>query len=218
MRGHAKENSSGAQYCLGDVRILGERLGSPQDILEFRDFNNLAGTSIHTPASLEKFLVRYRDQILIPIELPAIALAYAHTLRNEARELIALDRSLIGEAALQPFASASGRVGRSHLKRLRSLRDHRVVQRYIRALDTKRAFGWHSLVYGMTLAIYSVALRQGLLGYAQQTLNGFLESGGKSISLSESDSSKLLHSVASPLSASVEQAIFPKLEARLKII
>ena len=37
------------------------------------------------------------------------------------------------------------------------------------AVERGEAHGWHTLVDGVTLAIYSLPLRQGLLGYAQQT-------------------------------------------------
>ena len=55
---------------------------------------------------------------------------------------------------------------------MRPLRDDRVVQRYLDAVESGRAFGWHTIMYGLTLAVYSLPLRQGLLFYAQQTLAG----------------------------------------------
>jgi len=83
--------------------------------------------------------------------------------------LILLDLLLAGEPQLQDFAAPSRRVGQSQLQKLRPLRDQRMVQRYLQAVDGGQANAWHTLVYGLTLAVYSLPLRQGLLGYAHQT-------------------------------------------------
>ena len=59
------------------------------------------------------------------------------------------------------------------------MRDQRVVQRYLQAVEGGQANGWHTLVYGLTLAVYSLPLRQGLLGYAHQTTRGFIYSAAR---------------------------------------
>jgi len=64
-----------------------------------------------------------------------------------------------GPCALSP--PPGRRVGQSQLKRFRSLRDHRLVQRYLKAVGEGRAHGWHTLVYGITLSVYSLPLIQG---------------------------------------------------------
>ena len=46
------------------------------------------------------------------------------------------------------------------------------IQRYLSAVESGRAEGWHTLVYGLTLAVYSFPLRQGLLHYARETISG----------------------------------------------
>ena len=88
--------------------------------------------------------------------------------------------------ALRDFASASQRVGRAQLQKLRPLRDERMVQRYLAAVEGGQAHGWHTLVYGMTLVLYSLPLRQGLLGYAQQTTRGFIHAAARGLQLKES--------------------------------
>jgi urease accessory protein UreF len=103
--------------------------------------------------------------------MPAIARARFHAGLGHARELIALDRELDAKPVLPAFASASRRIGRAQLERLHPLRDERTVQRYLAAVEAGRAAGWHTLVYGITLAVYSVPLRQGLLAYARAALS-----------------------------------------------
>ena len=104
------------------------------------------------------------------MELPAIAEACGHALRRELRELVAQDQRLTSQIGLTPFASPSRRTGRLQLARLRPLRDERIVRRYLAAVESGQADGWHTVVYGLTLALYSLPLRQGLLHYAQETL------------------------------------------------
>src|SRR5204863_959303 len=111
---------------------------------------------VHDVSSLRHFLQNYQSQILFPFEFTAIQSAHGHANRNEVRELVALDQRLAGESVLQNFSSASGRIGQSQLQKLRPLRDQRLVQRYLRAVESSEAHGWHTLVYGVTLAIYSL--------------------------------------------------------------
>ena len=108
--------------------------------------------------------------MLLPLELPAIVEACGHAARGELRELISQDQRLAAALRQTPFARPSQQVGRLHLMRMRPLRDDRLVQRYLKAVESGQASGWHTLVYGVTLAVYSVPLRQGLLFYGQETL------------------------------------------------
>src|SRR6185503_2250409 len=132
-------------------------------------------------------------------ELPAIQRAFDHACRHEVRELAEYDRQLASESALKPFAEASRRVGQTELLKLRPLRDERIVRRYLEAIERGEANAWHTLVYGLTLALYSMPLRQGLLGYGYQTTRGFIYSAAKSLQLSENDCRALLEDLCAPL-------------------
>ena len=155
---------------LGDPHPLLDQLGSPQDLpvtstvaglVEFQHVSNLP--------SLRSFLDGYRAQILVPVELPAIVAAYNHAARGEVKELIDIDLQLAQVAASRKFASASCRVGQRQLSRLRPMRDQRLVQRYLAAIENGKARGWHTLIYGVSLAMFSLPLRQGLQHYIEQT-------------------------------------------------
>jgi len=142
--------------------------------------------------SLRCFLRDYLSGILIPLELPAICRSYGHASRYEIRELIELDRQLAREPLLQSFATASQRVGKTQLKRLRPLRDQRLVQRYLRAVQAGEAQAWHTGVYGLILSLYSLPPRQGLLSYAQQTMRGFVRSAAGHLQLSPAECEDLM--------------------------
>jgi urease accessory protein UreF len=90
---------------------------------------------------------------------------------------------------------------------LRPLRDERIVQRYLQALADGEAHGWHTLVYGMTLVVYSLPLRQGLLGFAQQTMRGFIHSAARSCNATEAGCRALFHELCEPLPAAVESLL-----------
>lgn len=178
---------------LGDLHPLLEQVGTPEEMamtaevahaIQFRDISNLP--------SLRRFLDAYRDDVLVPIELPAIVAAYQYAARGEVKELIALDGKLAADRTLQPFAIASCRVGQRQLSKLRPMRDQRLVQRYLVAIDEGQARGWHTIVYGVSLAIFSLPLRQGLQHYGEQTLLGFVHRAARSLRLSEVDCSALL--------------------------
>lgn len=173
-----------AEELLGDLGALTQQLGSPENLAGPGSFGAAPGfPRVQDAASLRQFLDAYRSQILLPAELPHIARAYQHASRYEARELIALDVE-IGAALLpREFASASLQMGRNQLRRLRPLRDQKVVQRYLEATDAGRAKGWHTLVYGLMLAVYSIPPRDGLLAYAKQTLGSFARSAAGNLGL-----------------------------------
>lgn len=168
---------------LGDPHPLLDQLGSAEDLAA----PVVAATSrlrrIDSVPTLRSFLRSYGDEILMPVELPAILRAHHHTVHHEVRELIALDRQQASQPALKHFAAASCRVGQRQLNRLRPLRDHRLVRRYLAALEQGEARGWHTLVYGVSLGVFSLPLRQGLIGYAHHTLGGFIENAAGPLAL-----------------------------------
>jgi len=199
---------------LGDWHPLAEQLGSANGLVALSDISaSMQVPLVHDLPSLRFFLTSYQKQLLLPIELPAIQRAFDHTCRHEVRELAEFDRQLAGEAALKPFAEASKRIGQTELLKLRPLRDERIVRRYLEAVERNEANAWHTLVYGVTLALYSIPLRQGLLGYGYQTTRGFIYSAAKALQLSEIDCRTLLDELCANLPAAVEGLIAQRVAA-----
>lgn len=193
---------------LGDCHRLVEQIGSAHALVALSEVS--AGLRIDPVLdlpSLRRFLQDYYRRILLPIELPAIQRAFDLACRREVRELIKLDQELAGETALKPFAEASRRVGRSELGKLRSLRDERIVKRYLDAVESGGANAWHTVVYGLILALYFIPLRQGLLAYGFQTTHGFVNSAAPGLRLAESDCRGLLDELCNHLPPAVEMLI-----------
>ena len=197
-----------AAEWLGDAHPLISQLGSADGLVSLHvladTLHNRPVTSIE---SLHEFLQRYHEHVLIPHELSAIQTGFLHAGRNEARELTEADRQLSGEQALLGFAEASRRVGQAQLQKMRPLKDERVVQRYLHAVENGEAHGWHTLVYGLTLAVYSLPLRQGLLGYAHQTTRGFIHAAARSLQVTEAVCQELFEDLCEPLPAAVETLV-----------
>lgn len=203
-----------AAEWLGDWHPLAEQLGSADGLLTLSSVSReLRLPPVHNAASLECALREYRAQILLPVELPAILASHGHASRNELRELLILDQALQEQPILQKFAAASRRVGQAQLQKLRPLRDQRFVKRYLQAVDDGVAHGWHTLVYGLTLEIYSLALRQGLLGYAHQTTRGFIYSAARMLHLSERQCRDLFETLCVGLPEAVDELLRQKAAA-----
>jgi urease accessory protein UreF len=197
-----------ATEWLGDWHPLAEQLGSADGLVELGSVSSLLQLPpVNNVPSLRKFLGQYQLCILLPLELPAIESAHGYASRNELRELVALDQQLAAEPVLQNFAGPSRRVGQAQLQKLRPLRDQRVVQRYLAAVENGEAHGWHTLVYGLTLAIYSLPLRQGLLGYAHQTMRGFIYSAARMLDLSERACRQLFDELCADLPLAIEEQL-----------
>ena len=199
---------SDAAEWLGDWHPLAEQLGSTDGLVTLGSVSaSLRLVPVHDVPSLRNFLSNYHSRILLPLELPAIQSAHGHATRHEVRELVALDQGMAGQPIFSEFAAASQRVGQSQLRKLRPLRDQRTVQRYLHAVESGEAHGWHTLVYGLTLAVYSLPLRQGLLGYAHQTTRGFIYSAARMLSLSEHQCRALFDSLCAGLPEAVEALV-----------
>ena len=200
---------SEAENLLGDFCALLRQLGV-RGTLPARDLPPAPSSQHITDLSaLQNFLDTYLTQILLPLELPAIVEACGRVRRGEARELIALDRQLAGEARLAPFASASRKIGVLQLQRLKPLRDERTVQRYLCAVESGRAGGWHTLVYGLTLAVYSFPLRQGLLHYARETLSGLARAAAEPATFFDPACQEMLETILARLPEAIEPVIPP---------
>ncbi len=199
---------SDAAEWLGDWHPLAEQLGSADGLVELSSVSALLEIPrVHDLASLRFFLQAYQEQLLVPFELPAIQAAHGHATKHELRELIALDRSLEQERRLRIVFEPSRRMGQTGLQKLRPLRDERFLQRYLNAVEAGQANGWHTLVYGVTLAIYSLPLRQGLLGYAHQTTRGLIYAAAGMLELSEHECRQLFDELAAPLPQAVEAVL-----------
>lgn len=184
----------------GDVRDLLTQLGDPEALPALTlAASALSLDAVRDEATLRRFLAGYREQILMPIELPAILAAHGHACRGELRELVAIDRALGADMRLREFRAASAAVGRRQLSKLRPLRDQRLVQRYLLAVENGEAHGWHTLVFGIFLAQYSLPLRQGLMLYAQRALGGFLDSAGGSLRLPVAVCDEIFDEVIAPV-------------------
>lgn len=203
-----------AAEWLGDWHPLAEQLGSTDGLAELASVSALLRLKpVRDLRSLKTFLANYQSQILVPLELPAIQQAHEHVSYRGVRELVELDVQLTGEPLLKNFATASQRVGQAQLFKLRPLRDSRVLQRYLQAVERGEAKGWHTLVYGLTLALYSLPLRQGLLGYAHQTTRGFIYSAARMLHLSEQQCRELFDELCASLPEAVEELLRQKAAA-----
>ena len=190
---------------LGQWHPLAAQLGSADGLVALAALT--AALNLPPVADFETlrlFIRGYHDRVLRPIELPAILRAYNHAAGFELRELIAFDQELAQCAELKPLAEASRRAGKFHLEQLRPLRDDRFVRRYITAMDEGHANAWHTLVYGLTLSVYSLPLRQGLVNYAAQTTRGFIQLGVAGLNYSEADCRALFDEVCDEVSTGMQ--------------
>ena len=193
---------------LGDAHPLVQQLGTADGLASLHALaESLRTRPVTSLPALREFLRCYHERILLPHELPAIQTAFTHASRHELRELVAFDQQLSAEPALRDFAGASQRVGQGQLQKLRPLRDERLIQRYLAAVENEQAHGWHTLVYGMTLAVYSLPLRQGLLGYAHQTTRGFIHATARGMNVTEAECRALFNELCAPLPGALERSL-----------
>lgn len=201
-------NANEAEILSGDFHPLLDQIGSAEGLALVGVVNaSLVLEPTHDFTGLKRFLENYRTQLLVPLELPLICQAFAHASRNEFSELISLDQQQAHETRLEMFVSASKRIGKVQLRRLRPLRDQRGLQRYIRAVDAGEASAWHTIVYGVTLASFSMPLRQGLLNYSARVLSGFVQSSGGFDRFAQLDCETLIEENLAAIPPEIDRAL-----------
>jgi urease accessory protein UreF len=191
-----------------DARHLAERLGSADELTTLSPTAcSHQLTKIHSLPALREFLLNYRDQSLAPQEFRHIYQAYNLAAQNHIRELLELDKELAKSSVLNEFQIASRHVGKRQLNRLRPMKDLKLVQRYCEVVNEGKAFGWHTLVYGVVLATYSLPLRQGLLHYGRQTLGGFVHSASRALEIRDEASLLLQKELYSSLPPLIDETV-----------
>jgi hypothetical protein len=156
---------------LGEVRALAREVCGTTVSVGAR---SPASTAL-VPVAWQEWVRQYMRDVVVADEWPVVVEAWSHASAGRTRELLELDRAWGMRVGMRPLAEASFRAGQRQLSRLRPLRDARVVQRYLAAVESGQAHGWHPVVYGMMLAVFGLPLRQGLVHYADQVLGGFVE-------------------------------------------
>ncbi|MDX1951599.1 MAG: urease accessory UreF family protein [Verrucomicrobiota bacterium] len=189
-----------------ETQRLEEQLGSADEAISLaEEAFAMQVARIETLPALREFLKRYESELLVPHELEVIYRAWQHASKNELRELIELDCSL--EETTKQFSGASRVIGKNQIRKLRTLKDHRVVQRYLAAIKEGKANGWHTVVFGIVLAVYGLPLRQGLVHYGRQTIRGFIMAGAQRLMLSVEGGEELHEEIAAPLPGKVAKLL-----------
>ncbi|MBI3877562.1 MAG: hypothetical protein HY300_16655 [Verrucomicrobia bacterium] len=207
MREQSQPSFLSAAALTGDVRALVEQLGDTDGLIPADVATSLLSRPVDSIPALRLFLAEYQSRVLTAQEFPAILRAHGHANRNELRELLTLDRELADAALPEGFKLASRGVGRRQLNRLRPLRDERLVQRYRAAVEAGDAHAWHTVVFGLTLHLYSLPLRQGLLHYAQQTFGGFIRAAAPRVGLRNGELEEFLSEACAGLPATGDAAL-----------
>jgi urease accessory protein UreF len=143
------------------------------------------------------------DSLLVPVELPLISRGFELASCGAIRELITLDREHVPMGLGQSLALASRKAGRAQLGRMRPLRGERRVTRYWRAVQRGEARGWHTVVFGLVLAVYSLPLRQGLIHYGRLTIRSFVDTTRTRLDLDEVGCAELAFELESRLTPAI---------------
>jgi urease accessory protein UreF len=141
------------------------------------------------------------------VDLPMIRWAREAASRNDSKELAELDRVLASTLAAGPMREASVKAGQQQLRKLRPIKGHRFLARYIAEVESQRALGFQPIVYGVHLFLFSVSLREGLMNYAFQTLQRFATAASRTIRLDESQRRLLVEDICTGLPRIVEQSL-----------
>jgi urease accessory protein UreF len=209
IRPHLDSARAEAIRWLGDWHPLVRQIAPGKGVIHPHPSSSPhAPHAVVSRVSLQTFLTHYKVSVLLPFELPAVRQACEHTVRNEMNELLALDRTLSTQDWLKPYQQDSRAAGLLHLESLKPLRDQRGIRRYIAAVEAGEGNGWHLLVAGAALGLYSVPLRQGLMDYALHTFWNVVGQAAGPLGLESDEAIALVNDLGSDLPEHI-QALFP---------
>ena len=82
-------------------------------------------------------------------------------------------------------------------------------------MDRGEATGWHVIVFGILLAVFSLPLRDGLVHFATRTQASLVESASTAIAVTRPERDRLREESEAPLPAAIQQVLprFAPLEA-----
>ncbi|MSU31872.1 MAG: hypothetical protein EXS25_04265 [Pedosphaera sp.] len=160
-----------------------------------------------------KVLAELREGLIQNTEWPAILQAAELTRRGYHRELLQLDQRF-GRDLSPSLAKASCCVGRHQLGRLRALRDQKIIQCYLDAIETGQARGWNPIVFGVVLAVFGIPLRQGLVHYATALLRNHAEQ----IAVNPAEAQRLLDESVRMLPESANKVLDSQPKSGLQIL
>ncbi len=172
MRSSPKAASPDNSAILSEVSALAERIGASRASSVWSSEPD--SMPISTLEALKSWVGHYRQTVLAQQEWPVVLEAWHLTRNGKSRDLIRLDKNCDRWMSAMPFSEASRAVGQRQLGRLRALRDQRIILRYLEAIEAGYANGWHPVVYGLYLAVFSLPLRQGLVNFGAQTMRGMV--------------------------------------------
>ncbi len=186
---------------LQEIRTLAAPVELPTAVAAPLQFPQRLG-SVADWAAFEPLLIQYAAEVIVARDWPVMLQAWEFARQGHSMELLELDRSW-NPSYGDPLAEASRRVGMRQLNRMRPLRDHRVVQRYLAAVENGDARAWHPIVFGVVLAVFGIPLRQGLVHYAVQTAGGWCDSIGRSKGWPETEGQHVLERLCAALPKSL---------------
>lgn len=157
--------------------------------------------------SLRHFLSILLEENIARVDLPIIRLARESAAQNDAKALVAFDQLRDSLPVPHELNEASIKVGQQQLQKLAPLKGHRFLGRYRAAVESGQSCGHHAVVYGIHLFLFSIPLREGLLSYAFQTVNGFIAAAARSIRLTEEQRRALIEQVCARLAQQVEASL-----------
>jgi len=194
---------------LGDWHPLVRQIAPGEGVARPQSGGSLPlASTLVSPAAVHAFLLDYKLTVLLPHELPVVRQACEHTLRNEVNELLALDRALACKPWFKPFEQDSRLAGRLHLERLKPLRDQRGVRRYLSAVEQNQGNGWHLVVAGVALGLYSLPLRQGMMDYALHTFWNAVGQTAGQLGMTSAEAAQMVNELSADLPARI-QSMFP---------
>jgi len=178
------------------------------DLYSLDDFCRVTGCERpDTTGDIVALGARFRDQVLLPWELPALLAAHQCARRGRSRELLEEEKRLANARDWRALSAPSRRVGGHLLSQLRPLRDERIVQRFLNIHQNGDTPGFHVTVLGVTSALFHVPPRQALWDYTLALLDGLTLTAGQRLRLPAPARQDIIETVSQPIPSALCQML-----------
>jgi urease accessory protein len=160
---------------------------------------------VHDAESMRHYLEQHLWPMLIHFELPVVRYAQEAALRDDEVELIALDACVEASKSAQELREASRATGRQRMHAFCENTASTTLTRFAQAAEEGRAYGHHTVVYGIGLA--ALPPQAVLNSWAFQSLSAVCLSAPKLLRIGQNAAQRVLTTSLISMEKNVAQSL-----------